>query len=204
MSGPCLREFIGQANRNIGRKNRSASLEGPLDGLDKCGLAKLECSRNHPEIIEILEPAIGNAEGNESLEFLRHHRFDGIGSKMRRRGVQQGGIVDVDSAGVMASPKPISTWIAIRAPAIVAVVRTRTPPYSISSRIGAAVSAATSNVTPSSATGCAQMARKVSAMASASLAPWPSKSKIASGPERVGDPGHEEHRTFENETVAMR
>ena len=38
LSSPCLREFIGQANRNIGRKNRSASFEGSLDGLDKGGL----------------------------------------------------------------------------------------------------------------------------------------------------------------------
>ena len=99
LSRPCLREFIGQANRNIGRKNRSASFESPLNGLEKNRPAKLERSRNHPEIIEILEPAIGDAKRNQRLEFLRHDRFDRIGSKMRRGCVQQGGIVDVDSSG---------------------------------------------------------------------------------------------------------
>ena len=68
---------------------------------------------------------------DKSLEFLGDPRFDGISSKMRRRGIQQGRIVDLDSREVMASSKPISTWIATRAPAMVAVVRTRTPPYSM-------------------------------------------------------------------------
>src|SRR3546814_2830940 len=81
----------------------------------------------------------------------------------------------------------------MRAPAMVAVVRTRTPPYSTSSRIGAAVKAATSNVTPSSATACAQMARKVSAMASASLSPWPSRSR-----SRVGRNGSATQRSEEH------
>ena len=39
LSGPCLRIFNGQNNRNIGRKHCSASFEGPLNGLDKGGPA---------------------------------------------------------------------------------------------------------------------------------------------------------------------
>ncbi len=99
LSGPCFRELIAQANRNIGRSVSSASFEGPLSSLDKRGSAKLERSGNYSKIIEILESAIGHAKRDQRLEFLRNNRFDGVGLKMRRRSIHQDRIIDLDSRG---------------------------------------------------------------------------------------------------------
>ena len=84
MSGPYFRESIRQTDRNSRWENRSASSEGPLNCLDEGGLAKLECLGDHPEIIEILEPAVGYAERYKRFEFLGHHRFDRICAEARR------------------------------------------------------------------------------------------------------------------------
>ncbi len=96
MSGPSGPEFIGQTNRHIGRQQCPTSLEGAPHRIDKDGLAKFECLRDQPEIVEILEPAVGHAERDQGLEFLRHNRLDRVGAKMGCWRIQQRGIVDLD------------------------------------------------------------------------------------------------------------
>ena len=97
--------------------------------------------------------------------------------------------------------QPTSSWLGLRALAIVAWVRTRTPPYSRSSRIGAASSPTTSKATPSSSTAWVRIARKVSPIASGLLSPA-EPVQVARRPKRRVHPSHEQHRALEDKSVA--
>src|SRR5712664_2356275 len=92
----------------------------------------------------------------------------------------------------------------MRAPAIVAVVRTRTPPYSASSRIGVASSMATSNVTPVIDDGLGTDGAEGFSDRLGAVVAIAKQVQIAGWSEWIGDPGHKEHRSFQNEAVAMR
>ena len=138
------------------------------------------------------------------LEFLGHHRFDGIGSKMRRRGVQQGGIVDVDSCGRNGVAKTN--------------IDLDSDPRA-GDRCGRADTHATIFHVLPNRRRCQRGDIKRHTVISNRLrtngpegfgnglgvvVPVAKQIQITSGPERVIAPGHEEHCAFEDEAVAMR
>lgn len=96
LRAPGRREFIAQPNRTIGGPGRLPPFERAFDSFHQERSPKLKSLRDQPEVVKILEAAVGDTECDHRLEFFGDDGFDRVGTKMRRWRVEQGWIVDVD------------------------------------------------------------------------------------------------------------
>lgn len=80
-----------------GRRERSIPpLKGTLYSGKQTGLFKLKSSRDKPEIIEVFESAIGDAQGDHCIELLGNYRLDRVAANMGRREIQEGRVIGLN------------------------------------------------------------------------------------------------------------
>ena len=106
--------------------------------------------------------------------------------------------------GSSASPNPTSTTTLTLAPAMVAIVRSRRPPYSCASRIGSIRRLPASKATPSSTAGtAARISQKTCSRDSGLGSPKPSRSR-SRRPVRVGEPRRQQDGALQEKAASVR
>lgn len=82
------------------RKRRLAPREGLADGHGKRRpFPQFKRLGDQPQDVVILQPAVGDAAGRKSMELLGDYRRSRISPQVRSRRIEQRGIVDLDGTG---------------------------------------------------------------------------------------------------------
>lgn len=121
------REFRCQTQRRVARQRSLLAFEGAADGLRERIATKIKLLGQEPEIKEILHTAIGNTEFDHRLKIFGNDRFLRIGQETRGWKIKQRGIVENLRFRYNGSPKPMSTWMGMRATPSRASNESRTP-----------------------------------------------------------------------------
>ena len=148
-----LRESSRQRRRCFTWNLRGTSLKrGTYGGRKNCSF-KFEESRHCEKIVEILHPTIRKVQRHDRLELLGNHGFARIRVEPRCGLIQQNRIHQLQRTGSHGVAKPTSIRTGMTAAARRADVRSRSPPYARSSRIGSATRCSASKNNPSPSTG---------------------------------------------------
>ena len=88
-------EFVRQGQRQLDWDISFASLEGGFHCSNKSSAVKGKVPGKHVQVVEILHPAIGNAQHDHGLELLGNNRFARACPNSWGRQVQKCGITDL-------------------------------------------------------------------------------------------------------------
>jgi hypothetical protein len=117
---PLFCVLVCQSCRQSGWHGSIQAIECSLYRSKETGAVKLKGSGNEPEIIEVFESAIGDPQSHHCVELFSNYSLDWIGANMRRREIEENGVVNLDRTRRNNVPKADVHLDGIRAPSMTA------------------------------------------------------------------------------------